>query len=174
MRPYNGGYDHDRPQPGSNPGSPSKRVAFRDSPPQVRSINHHLDGPDDEYLAIETDLRPRTTPSFPVIPVGHNSVALPEPPASLAGTRAIMRSAVTGEQPLPPIEYISGPMSMQLPMAMSSTKGYVFQHNYPNMDTLKGMQVLPAIASPSPSMGMSMQQYGNHNGDMESDEDQVF
>ena len=43
MRPYtNGGYDSDRPQPGSNPGSPSKRVAFRDSPPQVRSIDHQV------------------------------------------------------------------------------------------------------------------------------------
>ncbi len=47
LRPYhsNGGYDSDRPQPGSNPGSPSKRVAFRDSPPQVRAIMSPQDDP---------------------------------------------------------------------------------------------------------------------------------
>ena len=176
VRPYhtNGGYDSDRPQPGSNPGSPSKRVAFRDSPPQVRAIMSSpddVDGTDDEYLAIETDVKPKTT--FPVIPVGNNSVALPEPPSALAATRAIMRSAVNADPPLPPIEYLQAPLSMQLPLTMSSTKGYVFQQNYPALDSLKGIQALPAIASPTPSMSMTLQSFGNHNGDAGSDDDYV-
>jgi hypothetical protein len=101
-----------------------------------------LDGPDDEYLAIETDLKSKSAATtFPVIAVGPNNVALPEPPAALAGTRAVMRSAITAEPPLPPIEYLSTPLSMQLPMAMSTTKGYVFQQNYPGLDGLKGIQV---------------------------------
>ena len=177
LRPYHnggGGYDPDRPQPGSNPGSPSKRVAFRDSPPQVRAImspSDDVDATDDEFLAIETDLKPKS--SFPVIPVGHNGVALPEPPSALAAARAIMRSAAAAEPPLPPIEYLSNPMAMQLPLAMSSTKGYVFQQNYPALDTLKGIQALPAIASPTPSMTMTMQPFGNLNGDATSDDDYV-
>jgi hypothetical protein len=122
-------------------------------------------------LAIETDLKPKTT--FPVIPVGHNSVALPEPPSALAAARAVMRSAISAEPPLPPIEYLSSPLSMQLPLAMSSTKGYVFQQNYPALDTLKGIQALPAIASPTPTMSMTMQPYGHHNGDNTSEDDYV-
>jgi hypothetical protein len=174
IRPYtNGGYDTDRSLPGSNPGSPSKRVAFRDSPPQVRSIMSPPDHDDDEYLAIETDVKQRLLQSFPIIPVGHNGVALPEPPPALAGTRALMRSAAAAEPPLPPIEYLSAPLSMQLPLTMSSTKGYVFQQNYPGLDGLKGIQSLPAIGSPTPSMSMTVQPYANHNGDMASDDDLV-